>query len=118
MLAGCSSQQNPLVHKGIVYNQTGIEIKAFKVVHLPTHGTLALSGILAHDKAEIGISPRVLMGTKAQLSWYQNGVQHGVTLDLQTLVLSPGVEQYILVYTLLPGGKASVELDTYTDTLF
>jgi uncharacterized protein YcfL len=118
MLFGCSSQQNPLVHKGIVYNQTGIEIKEFRVVHLPTHGTLALSGILANDKAEIGISPRVLMGTTAQLSWYQNGVQHSVILDLQTLVLSKGVEQYTLVYTLLPNGRASVGLNTYVDTLF
>ena len=116
MLVSCSSQQNqyPLVFKGIVYNQTGNEIKEFKLVHLPTHGTLGLSGIIVNERAEIGISPRVLMATKAQLSWYENGVHQSVTLDLQTLVRSKGVEAYTLVYTLLPGGRASVQLNTFT----
>ena len=124
MLVGCSSQQRPLIHKGIVYNQTGIEIKEFKLVHLPTHGTLGLSGILANDRAEIGISPKVLMGTEAQLSWNENGIHKAVSLDLQTLIgvksvkSVKSVKRYILIYTLLPGGRASVKLKPYAETQF
>ena len=110
IISACSTTPLITIHKGIVENTTNLEIKNFRLVHLPTHATLSLSGILPFNKAELGILPKALLGTQAKLSWKVSDIQYSQILNLENLSTNVQVRDYVLIYRIYAKGIATVVL--------
>jgi hypothetical protein len=111
LVTACTTTNNVIVNKGIIRNKTTVEISNVNLSHLPTRATLGLSGILPMTNAELGIPTSPLLADKAVLSWYELNRQHQVTLDLNSIKPLVKKGKRTLIYTIYPGGKATVHLD-------
>jgi hypothetical protein len=109
LLAGGGCQTaTPLVSRVLVRNETATTVKNVRVQHFPTRVMASTSAILPGRELTLRFSPQTVKAVSAVVNWEERGVAREAALRIPARVPDDPDQDYRLVYTLLPQGRADV----------